>query len=88
MPAGGVKVPASALTLGGRSYGVFGAAKFALVTVANDPANLAMFLYATVFMDTAAAGLTKAQEAVIATKPPRRPLQAIPTSGLRSENQM
>ncbi len=43
-----------ALTLGGRSYGVFGAAKFALVSVASDPPNLAMFLYATVFMDTAA----------------------------------
>ena len=43
-----------ALTLAGKSYGLFGAAKFALVTVANDPANLAMFLYATVFMDTAA----------------------------------
>ncbi len=43
-----------ALTLGGRSYGIFGAAKFALVSVASDPPNLAMFLYATVFMDTAA----------------------------------
>src|SRR5689334_21518989 len=43
-----------AITAGGRSWGLFGAAKFALVSVANDPANLAMFLYATVFMDTAA----------------------------------
>jgi ammonium transporter, Amt family len=43
-----------AITVGGRSWGLLGAAKFALVTVANDPANLAMFLYATVFMDTAA----------------------------------
>jgi Amt family ammonium transporter len=43
-----------AITIGGRSWGLFGAAKFALVTVANDPANLAMFLFATVFMDTAA----------------------------------
>ncbi len=42
------------LTLAGRSFGLFGAAKFALVTVANDPANLAMFLFAAVFMDTAA----------------------------------
>jgi Amt family ammonium transporter len=43
-----------ALAIGGRSWGIFGAAKFALVTVAGDPANLAMFLFATVFMDTAA----------------------------------
>jgi Amt family ammonium transporter len=43
-----------AVTVRGHSWGLFGAAKFALVTVANDPANLAMFLYATVFMDTAA----------------------------------
>jgi Amt family ammonium transporter len=43
-----------ALDLGGRSFGLFGAAKFALVSVANDPPNLAMFVYATVFMDTAA----------------------------------
>ena len=35
-------------------FGIFGAAKFALVTVAHDPASLAMFLFATVFMDTAA----------------------------------
>jgi Amt family ammonium transporter len=35
-------------------FGVFGAAKFALVSVAHDPASLAMFLFATVFMDTAA----------------------------------
>ncbi len=42
------------LTLAGRSFGLFGAAKFALVTVASDPANLGMFLFATVFMDTAA----------------------------------
>src|ERR671937_2565955 len=43
-----------ALHVGGRSWGLFGAAKFALVSVAGDPPNLAMFLYATVFMDTAA----------------------------------
>jgi ammonium transporter, Amt family len=42
------------LVVGGRSYGFFGAAKFALVTAAGDPANLAMFLFAAVFMDTAA----------------------------------
>jgi len=40
------------VTLG--SFGVFGAAKFALVSVAHDPSSLAMFLFATVFMDTAA----------------------------------
>ncbi len=42
------------ITLAGRSFGLFGAAKFALVTVAADPASLAMFLFAVVFMDTAA----------------------------------
>ncbi len=36
------------------SFGVFGAAKFALVSVAHDPSSLAMFLFATVFLDTAA----------------------------------
>ncbi len=36
------------------AFGLFGAAKFALVSVAQDPASLAMFLFATVFMDTAA----------------------------------
>src|SRR5512133_974025 len=43
-----------ALTLGGKAWGLFGAARFALVTVANDPASLGMFLFAAVFMDTAA----------------------------------
>jgi Amt family ammonium transporter len=43
-----------AIHLGGHAFGLFGAAKFALVSVAHDPANLAMFLFATVFMDTAA----------------------------------
>jgi Amt family ammonium transporter len=42
------------LTLGGHPWGLFGAAKFALVEVAHDPAGLAMFLFAVVFMDTAA----------------------------------
>jgi Amt family ammonium transporter len=36
------------------SFGIFGAAKFALVSVARDPSSLAMFLFAAVFMDTAA----------------------------------
>ncbi|HEX9049532.1 MAG TPA: ammonium transporter [Anaeromyxobacter sp.] len=43
-----------ALRLGGHAWGIVGAAKFALVSVARDPAHLAMFLFATVFMDTAA----------------------------------
>jgi Amt family ammonium transporter len=43
-----------ALHVAGRSWGFFGAAKFALVSVATDPPNLAMFLFATVFMDTSA----------------------------------
>jgi Amt family ammonium transporter len=43
-----------ALTLGGKAWGLFGAARFALVSVAHDPASLAMFLFAAVFMDTAA----------------------------------
>jgi Amt family ammonium transporter len=43
-----------ALTLGGKAWGLIGAARFALVTVANDPAHLAMFLFTVVFMDTAA----------------------------------
>ena len=43
-----------ALTLGGRTWGLFGAARFALVSVVNEPASLAMFLFAAVFMDTAA----------------------------------
>jgi Amt family ammonium transporter len=42
------------LQIAGRPWGLFGAAKFALVSVASDPANLAMFLFAAVFMDTAA----------------------------------
>ena len=43
-----------ALTLRGHAFGLFGASKFALVSVPHDPANLAMFLFAAVFMDTAA----------------------------------
>ncbi|MGZ6125590.1 MAG: ammonium transporter [Myxococcales bacterium] len=35
-------------------FGILGAAKFALVSVTHDPSSLAMFLFATVFMDTAA----------------------------------
>ncbi len=43
-----------ALTLGGRHYGILGLSKFALISVSHDPASLAMFLFAVVFMDTAA----------------------------------
>jgi Amt family ammonium transporter len=42
------------LTVFGHAFGLLGAAKFALVDVAQDPAHLVMFLFATVFMDTAA----------------------------------
>jgi Amt family ammonium transporter len=42
------------ITLGEHSYGILGVAKFALVSVSHDPASLAMFLFAVVFMDTAA----------------------------------
>ena len=43
-----------AIRAGGHAWGFFGASKFALVSVARDPASLAMFMFATVFMDTAA----------------------------------
>ncbi len=38
----------------GRPFGLLGMSKFALINVAHDPASLAMFLFAVVFMDTAA----------------------------------
>jgi Amt family ammonium transporter len=40
--------------IGSRMLGLIGGSKFALVSVAHDPAELAYFLFATVFMDTAA----------------------------------
>jgi Amt family ammonium transporter len=43
-----------AITLGGHRLGLIGASKFALVSVSHDPASLAMFVFATMFMDTAA----------------------------------
>ena len=43
-----------ALQIGAHRYGLLGFSKFALVTVSHDPASLAMFLFAVVFMDTAA----------------------------------
>jgi ammonium transporter, Amt family len=51
---GGAGARELAFTVGGHTWGLLGAAKFGLVSVAGDPANLAMFLYAAVFMDTAA----------------------------------
>ena len=42
------------LPFGAHGAGLFGAARFALVGVAHDPSNLALFLFATMFMDTAA----------------------------------
>jgi len=42
------------LTIAGHPFGIIGLSKFALVSVARDPASLAMFLFAVVFMDTAA----------------------------------
>jgi Amt family ammonium transporter len=40
--------------LGGRFFGFFGTAGFALVSASEEPAVLAMFLFAVVFLDTAA----------------------------------
>lgn len=42
------------VTLGGHSFGIIGLSKFALASVSHEPASLAMFLFALVFMDTAA----------------------------------
>jgi len=42
------------LHVGDQLLGLVGASKFALVSVAHDPPDLAVFLYAAVFMDTAA----------------------------------
>ena len=42
------------LHLGSRSFGLLGLTKFGLLSVAGDPGSLAMFLFAVVFMDTAA----------------------------------
>jgi ammonium transporter, Amt family len=40
--------------LGGMSFGLLGLSKFGLFSVAGDPGSLAMFMFAVVFMDTAA----------------------------------
>ncbi len=42
------------ITLGGHPYGLLGLSKFALLNVGHDSSSLAMFLFAVVFMDTAA----------------------------------
>jgi len=42
------------VTLGGHSFGLFGASRFALISVPNHAGSLAVFLFAAVFMDTAA----------------------------------
>lgn len=43
-----------ALTLGSHAWGILGFSKFTLASVSHDPASLAMFLFAVVFLDTAA----------------------------------
>jgi Amt family ammonium transporter len=43
-----------AVTLGGHRFGLLGWSKFALVSVSQHPASLAMFLFSSLFMDTAA----------------------------------
>jgi ammonium transporter, Amt family len=40
--------------VGTRFFGLLGASKFALVSVAHDPPTMAMFLFSVVFMDTSA----------------------------------
>jgi Amt family ammonium transporter len=53
---GAAQLPAHelAIKLGAHSYGLIGFGKFGLVSVSHEPASLAMFLFAVVFMDTAA----------------------------------
>ena len=43
-----------AISIAGKPWGLFGFAKFALTDIADNPANLTMFLFSVVFMDTAA----------------------------------
>ncbi|HVN30263.1 MAG TPA: ammonium transporter [Candidatus Binataceae bacterium] len=42
------------IPIGAHSYGILGLSKFALLNVSHEPSSLAMFLFAVVFMDTAA----------------------------------
>ncbi|HUO05862.1 MAG TPA: ammonium transporter, partial [Candidatus Binataceae bacterium] len=53
---GSVPIPHRELTItiAGHPFGIIGLSKFALINVSHDPASLAMFLFALVFMDTAA----------------------------------
>ncbi len=53
---GGVETVHRELTvsIAGHPFGLIGLSKFALASVSHDPASLAMFLFAVVFMDTAA----------------------------------
>lgn len=53
---GAARLPGTELAIrfGGHSYGLIGLGKFGLVSVSHEPASLAMFLFAVVFMDTAA----------------------------------
>ncbi|MGH7815238.1 MAG: ammonium transporter [Candidatus Binataceae bacterium] len=53
---GAIAIPHHELTLniGGHPFGILGWSKFALIDVGHDPASLAMFMFALVFMDTAA----------------------------------
>ncbi len=53
---GAAQLPAHelAIKLGAHSYGLIGLGKFGLVSVSHEPASLAMFLFAVVFMDTGA----------------------------------
>src|SRR5262249_23491221 len=51
---GGIASKELSLGIGGHQFGLLGMHKFALVSVSHDPASLAMFLFAVVFMDTAA----------------------------------
>ena len=54
---GGAAAPGAhelGLHIGGHLFGLVGASRFALVSAAQEPSSLAMFLFAAVFMDTAA----------------------------------
>jgi Amt family ammonium transporter len=56
-PSLGTLVPGHrelSLHLAGHRFGILGFSKFTLVNVSHDPSSLAMFLFAVVFMDTAA----------------------------------
>ena len=52
--ASGIAHRELAVNVAGHPMGLIGTSKFALVSVSHDPASLAMFLFAVMFMDTAA----------------------------------